>query len=150
MYLHSRESESDPVLHHGHPFGLGFGGDLDRPRFFIPESFDNCTAAFLDKTFHQGELLPLDALEKFEIQQLEVWGVGGDEIITQALRDRADYRERYTTAIQRARKVHDRAAFAEDFKSGLIPNKAFAHQEAARGRPEFRVDDEHGGYKIDH
>jgi TLD len=149
MYLHS---DRDPisVSCHGHAHGLGFGGDLDKPRLFIPETFERCTADFLDKTFHNGELLPSEALERFEIQVLEVWGVGGDEVIAQALRHRSEHRERSDTAVLRARKVLDKSPFVEDLKSGLIINKVYKHQEQARGRHDFRVDDEHGGYKIDH
>jgi hypothetical protein len=149
MYLHSKHGQADPALLGGHPFGLGFGGTVENPRFFIPESFDHCSAHYLDSTFHQGELLPLESLEKFEIQMLEVWGVGGDEVITKAVRDRADYRERYDNLILRARMVRDKSAFAEDLQSGLIPNSLFSHLKDSRGRHDFRVDDEHGGYKID-
>ena len=112
--------------------GIGYGGTLEKPRLFIPESFENCSADFLDKTYQSGELLPENSLEKFEIKQLEVWGVGGDETIQQALRERAEYRERTDTAIARARTVKDKTAFAKDMKEGLVPNKLFEHDEQVR------------------
>lgn len=104
MYLHS---DHGSIPCHGLPHGLGFGGNLDKPRLFIPETFEQCSADFFDKTFHSGELLSQDAMERFEIQILEVWGVGGDAVISQALQDRAEHRERSDTAVLRARRVLD-------------------------------------------
>jgi hypothetical protein len=91
-----------------------------------------------------------ECLEKFEIQYLEVWGVGGDAVITQGLRDRAQHRQRTDTALSRARSVKDKTAFAKDMKSGLIMNKLFAHDDQVRGRQDFRVDEKHGGYTLEH
>lgn len=110
MYLHSGLFSSSLDLESQDlPHGIGFGGTSDKPRLFIPESFEGCSASFLDKTFESGDLLLLDALEKFEIQFLEVYGVGGDQVITNALRDRSDYRERTNTAVFNARVVHDKS-----------------------------------------
>jgi len=146
MYMHLN---SDGPICHGHPHGMGFGGSIEHPRFFIPESLEHCTAGYLDKTYNQGELLPSSELETFELQILEVWGVGGDEVIQKALEDRAAYRERHEEIIRRARVVHDKTQFATDLKSGLIPNVLYGHQEKVRGRHDFVVDDKHGGYKIE-
>lgn len=146
MYMHLN---TDGEACRGHPHGLGFGGSIEHPRFFIPESLEHCTAGFLDRTFQDGELLPTEALETFEIHTLEVWGVGGDDVIKKALSDRAVYRERHEDMIHRARVVHDKKQFAEDMQLGLVPNILYTHQESARGRHDFVVDDEHGGYKIE-
>lgn len=153
MYLHTDfyRSPLATKINSSTPRGLGFGGTVAKPRLFIPESFENCTAGFLDKTFQEGNLLPSDNLEKFQIKSIEVWGVGGEESIAKALRDRADHRERTNTVIEQARMVLDKTAFAKDLQSGLIPgSKIFAHDKEVRGRQEFRVDEEHGGYKLDH
>ena len=150
MYLHSHYSDTGLLQQcRGRPHGIGFGGSLEQPRLFIPESLEGCHAHFLDKTFESGELLPLESLEKFEIKYLEIWGVGGDDVVTRALRERAEYRERTDTTILKARTVEDKSIFVVDMKSGLIPNKLFAEAEQARGRHDFVVDDEHGGYKVD-
>ena len=133
----------------GHLHGLGFGGSPEHPRFFIPESFEHCTAGYLDKTFQEGELLPIEALEKFEIKTLEVWGVGGDEVIQKAIEYQVAYRKRHEEIIRRAREVHDKKQFATDLQTGLIPNLLYAHREQARGRHDFVVDEKHGGYKIE-
>jgi TLD len=151
MYLHSEFSHCplQPAAGNGLPHGIGFGGTIDKPRFFIPHTFEGCTAGFLCKTFESGELVPPESLEKFELKFLEVWGVGGDEVINKALRERAEYRERTDTAILKARIVQDKTQFADDMKSGLIPNNLFSHMGSARGRPDFKVDEAHGGYKIE-
>lgn len=146
MYMHVN---TDGEACKGHPHGLGFGGSLEHPRFFVPESLERCSAGFFDRTFQDGELLPLDSLEKFEIHTLEVWGVGGDDVIKKAVSDRAAYRKRHEEILVRARIVHDKKQFAEDMQTGLIPNVLYAHQAKSRGRHDFVVDNDHGGYKIE-
>ena len=76
--------------------------------------------------------------------------MGGDAKITEALQGRAAFRKRVDETIVRARTVHDKSFIAEDMKSGFYPNKTFSYQDQMRGRHEFKVDDEHGGYRIDH
>lgn len=87
--------------------------------------------------FEQGLLLPVDengSLQKyFEIESLEVWGVGGDDVVNEALKDRVKQRAVLQSNINKARKV-DKAQFLDDFKSGLIESKAFVHREQMRGR----------------
>jgi hypothetical protein len=151
MYMHSGEFTSPfkPPID-GLPHGIGFGGSLSsKPRFFIPDSLENCSAEFMDKTFEIGEILPEDALEKFEINILEVWGVGSDELITHAIEKRGEHRNQMEEAIRRARAVSDKTQFVKDLKSGFTPSKLYEHREEARGRHEFHVDDKHGGYTID-
>ena len=120
-----------------HHSGIGFGGTKDQPRLFIPESFERCVASSRDLTFEQGLLLPVDengSLQKyFEIESLEVWGVGGDDVVNEALKDRVKQRAVLQSNINKARKV-DKAQFLDDFKSGLIESKAFVHREQMRGR----------------
>ena len=129
--------------------GLGFGGSLDWPRLFIPESMENCHARFFDKTYEVGELVPVDELEKFDVAAIEIWAVGDEDTIKNALRDRDEYRERQETYLMNARVVKDKSQFVADFESGLIPNSIYDHKRHARGRPEFAVDEEHDGYKIE-
>jgi hypothetical protein len=114
--------------------GIGFGGTTDQPRLFLAESFDDCLAAAQDMTFEKGPLLlPGSKAQHFDIDNLEVWGVGGTAVVEEALRDRKKCRGVRDAAIQKARKV-DKAAFLDDFKSGLIDSKAFAHRGQIRGR----------------
>lgn len=127
--------------------GIGFGGSVQEPRLFISESFDDCVASDADLTFAKGRLLgnANDTLlgknavgggnngKYFEIDSLELFGVGGTEVVMEALGARAKQRDIRQTAINRARKV-DKAAFLEDFQSGLIDSKAFAHRSQIQGR----------------
>lgn len=150
MYLHSDMfSSSLDFESQEHPKGIGFGGTSTKPRLFIPESFERCSADFMDRTYESGNLLPLEALEKFEIQNLEIWGVGGEDVIKEAFKQREAHRERSKEALHNARVVRDKTQFATDMASGLIPGTIFAHREEVRGRSEFTVDEDHGGYKIE-
>uniref|UniRef100_A0A7S2IAT2 Oxidation resistance protein 1 n=1 Tax=Helicotheca tamesis TaxID=374047 RepID=A0A7S2IAT2_9STRA len=137
------------VAQDGLPKGLGFGGNTNKPRLFIPESLELCTAGYLDTTYEQGDLLPKESLEKFNIKTIEVWGVGGDEAINEALRARAEYREYTSSTINKARVVADKKQFVHDLASGVVYNSLYEHREKTRGRAEFRVDDSHDGYVLD-
>lgn len=113
--------------------GIGFGGTVDKPRLFLPESFDNCHAGSDDLTFEKGALLGTPGISTFDIDTLEVWGVGGSELVQESLKARKQQREYRQATIQKARKV-DKAAFLDDLRSGLIESKAFAHRDQIRGR----------------
>ena len=133
-----------------HPHGLGFGGCLEKPRLFIPETFTGCSADFFDRTYASGVLLPNEAMEKFEIEDLEVWAVGGAAVIEHALKKQEEYREIKDAALLEAGKVHDKSSLAQDFQTGLMDSKLLAHRVSVRGRQEFAVDEQHGGYKLEH
>lgn len=93
--------------------------------------------------------MPDTALDKFEIAVLEVWGVGSDQTIAHAIQKRQDQRTNEGEDVRGAGQPCDKEQLFRDLRSGLIPSKLFEHNEEARGRHEFRVDDEHGGYKIE-
>lgn len=151
IYLHSEEMHGfiEP-RYEGLPHGIGFGGSLSKPRLFIPTTLEHCSADYLDSTFESGELLPQEALEKFEIKSFEVWAVGGEDLVSKGLSDRAEYRERHEEALSRIREIHDKKALMGDFKAGLISSHLYKHTDSVRGRHEFRVDEKHGGYKLEH
>jgi len=133
-------SESRSKGYDGLAHGIGFGGTSDLPRLFIAEKFEGCAASSNDLTFEEGELLPPriqgeNATKRFEIEALEVWGVGGSEAISDALHARSKQRDVTAANIRKARKV-DKAAFLDDFKSGLLESKAFQHREQMRGRED--------------
>jgi hypothetical protein len=116
--------------------GIGFGGRTDGPRLFLAESFDDCQARSDDLTFDKGPLLSLTSTggdTTFEIDNLEVWGVGGTDVVKESLQARSRSRDIRQAAIQKARKV-DKAAFLDDFKNGIIESKAFAHRDQIQGR----------------
>ena len=121
--------------------GIGFGGTVDKPRLFLTESFDDCWAGIQDLTFENGNLLAGKQSSNFVIDNLEVWGVGGTEVVNEALGARSRERDIRQANINKARKV-DKAAFLDDFRSGLIDSKAFAHRGQIRGRESACIDDE--------
>lgn len=122
--------------------GIGFGGSTDKPRLFLAESFDDCFAGSDDLTFEKGPLLETKpngggfrsaADSMFEIDNLEVWGVGGSEVVEESLKARSRTRDIRQANINKARKV-DKAAFLDDLRNGVIDNKAFAHRQQIQGR----------------
>lgn len=142
MYCNSeaRSRGYDQLAH-----GIGFGGDSLQPRLFISESFEGNLALSQDMTFEPGPLLPRTedgSMNKktFEIDQLEVWGVGGDAVVAEALESRVKARAVKDANIKKARKV-DKAAFLDDFRSGIIESKAFKHREQIQGRAECDLED---------
>jgi hypothetical protein len=90
-------------------------------------------------TFEKGPLLDTKS-PTFVIDSLEVWGCGGTDVVMEALGARSRQRDIMYAAIQKARKV-DKAAFLDDFKSGLIGSKAFAHRDQIQGRASSCVDE---------
>jgi len=132
--------------------GIGFGGDTSKPRLFITETLDECIASSNDLTFVGGELLASSTSNSnsqrrqrnsFEIESMEVWGVGGDSAVKEALGQREEHRQIMDANIKKARKV-DKAQFLDDFKSGLIESKAFQHRGQIRGREGTAIDEDHG------
>ena len=138
MYCNSnsRSRGYDGLAH-----GIGFGGTVEKPRLFVAETLEGCMASSADLTFQPGALLPPRTDEEgasgagiyssttpgskyFDIDSLEVWGVGGDVVVSNALGNRHKQREIVAANIRKARKV-DKAQFLDDFKSGLIESKAF-------------------------
>jgi hypothetical protein len=96
------------------PHGLGMGGTLDSFRFFLSESLEcsNNMARSACLTFEPGELCP-SSDRRFEVDCLEVWGIGGDATVTDALEARSAQRTITQETLQRARKV-DKAQFANN------------------------------------
>ena len=132
---------------HLHNDGLGFGGTTDVPRLFIPTTMDSCNAGYLDKTFRQGNLLPFEELEKFKLKSIEVWACGGEEAIKDGLKVREAKRSLTDDAIYDARQIKDKKVFVEDIN--LVDTKLYKHREEARGRADFRVDENRDGYVLD-
>jgi len=143
MYCNS-EARSRGYDNQAH--GIGFGGSVDQPRLFISETFEDCVARGQDLTFDYGALLSKTgegALQKhFDIDSLEVWGVGGDAVVAEALGARNRTRAITEANLRKARKV-DKAAFLDDFRGGLIESKAFAYKDQIRGRADASVDERH-------
>ena len=143
MYCNSKARSKG---YDGQAHGIGFGGTVDCPRLFISETFEGCVAASGDMTFKAGYLLPpplpdTPVTKYFDIESIEVWGVGGDDVVEEALGSRDRQREIAFANIQKARKV-DKAQFLDDFNSGLFSSKAFAHKQQVAGRVDVCVSDD--------
>lgn len=136
----------------GKAHGIGFGGTTDAPRLFIAESLEDayCRAGSFDTTYEQGPLLPNDwrLADRFKIRHLEIWGVGEPEVIGAALQARDLKRKINEANVRKAQTIVDKAAFMDDFTSGLMTTTLWDHRNQARGRA-FSVDEEQGGYVFD-
>jgi len=109
-------------------YGIGFGGRKSAPRVQINENLCGRVLPH-DDTFEQGNLLPPsyeNTLFHFDVEVMEVWGVGDENIIQEALASRNAERHRRTALIEQAQKV-DKSQFMDDFKSGFMQSKAFSH-----------------------
>ena len=115
------------------PNGLGIGGGNNLgPRLHISETLTNCTAIPCDGTFGAGSLLPSNFNSPnpylFDIDCMEVWGVGGEERIKAALQARDKERSVKEASRKKNAKV-DRMQFLDHFQSDIVHSKAFAHSE---------------------
>ncbi|KAL7578797.1 hypothetical protein ACA910_016020 [Epithemia clementina (nom. ined.)] len=89
---------------------------------------------------------PGSSPKQFDIESMEIWGVGGQEIVQQALQERKKVREQRDETIRRCRKV-DKAQFLDDFRSGAIASKAFAYRDQIDGRADQDVKDRNARQK---
>ncbi|KAL3810067.1 hypothetical protein ACHAXA_007817 [Cyclostephanos tholiformis] len=135
MYLNSeaRSKGYDGLSH-----GIGFGGTSDMPRLFIDEVLDGCRAAPDDLTFGKGQLLSgvkdfSSATSHFEVEAIEVWGVGTSQLIEDALLARDGQRQDAQKKIRQVMKGA-KGQFLDDFQSGLAGNKLFQHRDQIQGR----------------
>jgi len=78
--------------------------------------------------------------KQFDIESLEVWGVGGESIVVEALKDRNMARSVKDATIRKAKKV-DKAAFLDDFRTGIIDSKQFDYLKQIQGRAESDIEE---------
>mmetsp|Transcript_26348 Transcript_26348/g.53991 ORF Transcript_26348/g.53991 Transcript_26348/m.53991 type:complete len:440 (-) Transcript_26348:57-1376(-) len=128
----------------GAVYGIGMGGKPSQPRLHLTETLEECRALAFDTTFEDGALLPGDGAESlyyFDVDALEVWGVGGEGWIQGALKAREAERKKTEAALQKARTV-DKSQFVEDFRSGLLDGgrALFGHSEQIAGRADSYQD----------
>lgn len=116
---------------YGHPHGIGFGGTPEGFRLFIPDTMEQCTAIGACPTFESGRFVEGD---KFDIDVMEIWGVGGDAMVKKGLNSQKKQREIKAENIEKARKC-DKAAFLEsDFDKEMFLGNTFGHQKEAKNR----------------
>lgn len=131
---------------YGYPHGFGMGGHLERFRFFVPDTMDEgrgddkvCVANDSDLTYERGQLIAPSANlgfltnindigTKFNIECLEVWACGGDEVISAGLSAQSKDRDVRAENINKARQC-DKAAFAGNaFDQEFLLGKTFEHK----------------------
>lgn len=101
--------------------GIGIGGLASQPRVHISESLEDCRALVFDQLFDDGDLLLGrcdESLYYFDVDSIEVWGVGGEEWITSALEAQTKTKEILAASVERARKV-EKKQLLDDFKNGV-------------------------------
>ena len=79
--------------------GIRIGGNVSHPRLYISESLEECRALEINKLFEDGDLLlgkGKQSLNYFDIDCIEVFGVGGEAWISDALKKRS-----------KAKQIHD-------------------------------------------
>jgi len=124
------------------PRGLVIGGTTDQPRFYITESFEQCVASsgnMTDKSFANGPLLPGEWDKYYNVDIIEVWGVGGEHLVHEAVLAKDKHEDMADAVRKRVQKV-DRKQFLDDFKSGFHGNKLFDHRLDGNIRHDFGVD----------
>ena len=128
-------------------YGIGIGGKRSQPRLHLTESLEGCRALAFDMTFEDGDLLPgggAESLYHFDVDALEVWGVGGDGWIKKALLVRQAMRQKDEANLRKARTV-DKTQLLDDFRSGFLDGgkTLFGHADHVTGRTESYAGDSH-------
>lgn len=129
------------------PQGLVVGGTEQDPRIHITESLERCIASSggpRDATFEAGALLPGQWDKYFNVDVLEVWGVGGDNVAKEALDKKEKQADVMGAARRRVQRV-DKRQFLDDFQSGFHARgtgstSLFQHRLDGSVRHDFDVD----------
>mmetsp|Transcript_4990 Transcript_4990/g.7208 ORF Transcript_4990/g.7208 Transcript_4990/m.7208 type:complete len:382 (-) Transcript_4990:151-1296(-) len=126
MNIASRNHVVDST--NGAVHGIGIGGNAGQPRLHITESMEGCRALGYDTVFEPGQLLMPDfgdSLYYFDIVHLEMWGVGGQSWIDDALRSRETEKERVRANLQKVQRV-DKEQLLDDLR---LTSAVFEHQQ---------------------
>lgn len=105
----------------GSVHGIGIGGTASQPRMHLTESLEECRALAYDRLFDDGDLLVgkcNQSLYYFDVDCIEVWGVGGEEWISDALKAQAKQKAIRDANLEKSRKV-DKRQFLDDFQNGF-------------------------------
>jgi hypothetical protein len=117
--------------------GIGIGGTPSQPRFHLTETLEECRCLPYDtsRNFQDGNLFlgkPAfeDSLYHFDVESIEVWGVGGKAWIRDALEAREKARQNAASNLQRRRRIYDKSQMLDDFRNGIHSTTA---KSAANG-----------------
>ena len=113
---------------YGLPHGLGFGGSKDKPRLFIPDSLEDCTANSSDLTYSPGPFL-IDSFDgNFQIDTIEIWSTGGDGALSKGLKEQEKKRQNIEHTLLQARKIDKAQFFSNSFNQEFLLSKTFSHK----------------------
>lgn len=144
-FFSDKEDNSTPQGYDvkSHANGIGLGGSMRRPRFFIDASLKSCHLGPIDATFDNAKDNNTDNIETWEMLSLQVWGVGGKEaMVAHAMRQsekeqkelKARQREEAKTKKDKAikqRKVNKVTFLTDVFTEG-VKSKMGAHGDECR------------------
>jgi hypothetical protein len=138
LNLSKRHSKISSLATDGCVHGIGVGGTPSLPRLHLTETLEKCRAMEHCASFEAGELLRngKESLYYFDVDYIEVWGVGGDERITRGLETQRKGRDLAESALRRVRKV-DKAQFVDDIKFFGKPSGLFGHAEHSVNRTDM-------------
>ena len=117
-----RGFDGQNITTNGSVHGIGIGGTASQPRLHITESLEECRALAYDRLFDDEDLLLgkcNQSLFYFDIDCIEVWAVGGDEWISDALRAQKQAKQILAANLKKARTVVEKVQFLDDFQTGL-------------------------------
>ena len=106
----------------GSVHGMGIGGTTSQPRLHLTESLEECRALSYDLLFDDCDLLSgkcSHSLYYFDVDCIEIWGVGGEEWIADALQTQAKAKKMHAACLEMARRV-DKRQLLDDLDNGLI------------------------------
>jgi hypothetical protein len=115
-------------------FGIGIGGTPAQPRLHLTESLEECRCLPYDALFQDGDLLhgKCDStLYYFDVDTMEIWGVGGLDWINDALSAQIKERTMRESALEKARRV-DKRQMLEHFENAVSTvggGGLFGHQD---------------------
>ncbi|KAL3909820.1 MAG: hypothetical protein SGILL_007932, partial [Bacillariaceae sp.] len=129
---HRGSSYHGEKKHRGHErtngamHGLGIGGTPSQPRLHLTETLEECRGLTYDssRSFQDGNLFlnkPSfdDSLYFFDVESIEVWGVGGKAWIQDALSARDKARGVRASNLQQRRRIYDKSQLLDDFRNGI-------------------------------
>ena len=126
-----------PSKTNGSVHGMGIGGTASQPRLHISESLEECRALPYDQLFDDGDLLSgkcSQSLYYFDVDCIEVWGVGGEEWIEDALQAHNKAKEMKAAGLEKARNVDKRQLL---FENGLLDSgNLLGHRDLVSERCE--------------
>lgn len=106
--------------------GIGIGGKPSQPRLHLTESLEECRCLTYDsdRSFQDGNLFLdnsafEDSLYYFDVESIEVWGVGGKSWIQEALEAREKARGIAASTLEQRRRVYDKSQLLDDFRNGV-------------------------------